>query len=547
MDKLLNCYVARKKTNAMQTRKEKRLKLVRLFDIIAQLVKDTLVYDEPITSVKSIVGYDDFSDSVRKALSDYWNRRFSAFLEYCDNEHKAFCDAIENNSENIGQYLIEAVTILQFIDEKITYNDKSNEEIDAAPSVNDRIYASCLFEKNTLYWQIGHLNSDESLKETGIWINPKLDSGFAAEDKIANKTRPLGNSNSFFHMNAILKHMRFFLQSEYSVSIKNIVLQSFKTRNLTGLKVGFGPLCCLKNDRFQIEEVRLSEGNFEKKGFRINGINGEDELIQRFQKDLWHAAEEGVDILFFPEMLGTERMIDNHYGISRFWRNTTGRMKKVGLEPPGFLIFPSLWKNRSNIAFATLTDGMIPGGFRKTVSFYDHTYGVEDLKKQEQEELIIVHIPDKACLSAMICADFLANDRKNNADVLYSCLGVDLLLVISFSPGEKDFVNKIDKFHEYGTSVIWGDSCEAIREIESEGNTKKSCIIGAVSMPLTKGICSFGEMAYKKCGFNCSSDDSCLFVIDLPSIIPWDKPIICSAEDIVTTYHSVIREYNGVP
>ena len=134
----------------MQTRKEKRLNLVRLFDIIAQLVKDTLVYKEPITSVKSIVGYDDFSDSVRKALSDYWNRGFSVFLEYCDSVHKAFCDAIKNNSENIGQYLTEAVTILQFIDEKIAYNDKSNEEKDAAPNANDRIYVSCLFEKKNV-------------------------------------------------------------------------------------------------------------------------------------------------------------------------------------------------------------------------------------------------------------------------------------------------------------------------------------------------------------------------------------------------------------
>lgn len=531
----------------MQTKEEKRLNLVRLFDIIAYLVKDTLVYNGPIASVKSIIGYEDFSDSVRKALSDYWNQGLSAFLEYCESEHKALCDAIKNNSEYIGQYLTEAVTILQFIDEKITYNDKSNEENGDAPNANDRIYVSCLFEKNMLYWQINHLNSDESLKETGIWINPKLDSGFAVEDKITKRIRPLGNSNSFFHMNAILKHMRFFLQSEYNVSVKNIVLQSFKTRKLTGLKVGFGPLCCLKKDRFQIEKVRLSEGSIEKKGFRINGINGEDELIQRLQKDMWHAAREGVDILFFPEMLGTEKMIDNHYGISRFWRNTTKSMKKAGLEPPGFLVFPSLWKNRSNTAFAALTDGMIPGGFRKTVAFYDHTYGMEDLEKQEQEELIVVHIPDKACLSAMICADFLADDRKNSADVLFSCLGVDLLLVISFSPGEKDFVNKIEKFHEYGTSVIWGDSCEAIREIKVGETTKKTCIIGAVSMPLTKGICSFGEMADKKCGFTCTSDDTCLFIIDLPFIIPWNKPVISGEKDVVKTYHSIIREYTEVP
>lgn len=528
----------------MQTIEKEKEKLKRLFNVIAQLVSIALKYDGSYASMKSIYGFEENSKSVKEALSNIWNQGIESFLNYCENEQNSLLESINSDTADLGKCVVISVAIIQFIDEKITYNEKIYRKEEDSNG-NDLIFASILFDKTPgLYWKIDHLNSDESLENTGIWVNPKLDSKFTVDDRISGKPRPLTNRNSLFHINAILKHMRFFPTS-YNVTVKNIVLKSFKARNESSLRVGFGPLCCWNKELFKTESVKVCDRGFEKKGFRINKIIREEELIHRFQKDLWHAARKDIDILFFPEMLGTDGMIDEKYGFSRYWRNTAYEMNKDGLTPPRFLVFPSLWKNRSNIAYSCLSNGMILGGFRKTVPYIHHvkeqgkeSYLQEDLEEQNQTELFIVHIPDKGCLSAMICAQFLADDKRNNADVLFSCLGVDLLLVISFSPGERDFVNKLEKFKEYGVSVVWGNCCEAIK---TDGNNKKTGIIGAVSVSGTQGISTFGEKASHNCGFHCSSNDSCLFIIDLPLIIPWNKPEIIKVEDIVNVSHSLIK------
>ena len=147
----------------------------------------------------------------------------------------------------------------------------------------------------------------------------------------------------------------------------------------------------------------------------------------------------------------------------------------------------------------------------------------------------------------MICAQFLAEDKQNNAEILFRCLGVDLLLVPSYSRGERDFVNKLGRFQEYGVSVVWGDSCNAVRETvcrEGEFSDDKECIyadscpdkdicvegkkrkliVGAVFIAGTGDLFSLGKKAISHCGFRCALKYSCIFTIDFPLMITWDKP-----------------------
>lgn len=533
-------------------------KALHIADILAQLIKITLLFPGSYSSLKMLKGFDDESylKSLNDEVKEKWKQGADVFIAFYEEKLKTLREDSEKSKDNLNKCVIEAATIALQIDSMIEYGIDKNVSYDGEQTgdksqhdVSARINLNCLFDTHPdVFWQISHLNSDTNVKETGIWLNPKFGPNLIVIDQMLDKERSLGNRESLKHLNAGLTNTCFFEIKSTSVSIRNVLLRNPKNSDDTSIKIAFAPMLGSGENPFDLEDVLKKEKGFEKKAFRIKKIKNENDLIKRFEHDLLLAAEKRVDIFFAPEMLGTIKMIgeNNDYARGLYSILYKNRKRNSRLDFPTIIFYPSLWNNRKNIVYVAHNTGRILGKVYKCVPFVDHTHGEEDLAKVRKPELLVIHIPGIACISVMICAQFLADDKKNFSDVLFRCLGVDLLLVPSYSSGERDFVNKLSRFQEYGVNVIWGDTCRAVRDIKcskydidsgkecalknscsdssrcSDGQIR-NCVIGATFVAGTGQSFRFGEKAANKCGFRCSCEDACIFTIKIPFKTEWSK------------------------
>lgn len=548
-------------------------------DILARLIKISLVFEGSRASFETLCGFEDeIHQESMKLLQNHWNQGEDIFIKYCKDRLSQIGDTTGKTGPELNQCVLEAERIIRFIDTTIiTYDElkeaksqkndlKGTDHIDEPSETTRRLDMSCLFDKsNVAFWEIGHLNTEESLKETGIWVNPKFETGFVIIDnteedehqpgnragshhlKKKDERQP-GNRDSLYHLNAKISNFRFFSTKKSKVSIRNVIFWPVIAPTANTIRIAYAPLLCDGEFPFKWEPVTISQKGFLKRGFKINGLKYEDDLILRFERDLLKASKEGATIFFAPEMLGSDKMIGERDGFAHgILYRLIAKVRNEGLKPPEIIFLPSIWKDRSNVVYAVQKDGKIVGKITKTVPFIDtKVFGEEDLRPVRNPELLIIHIKGKACISAMICAQFLAEDKKNYADVLFRSIGVDLLLVPSYTPGERDFINKIGRFREYGVNVIWGNACTAVKEREChqydasgggdclqkdncpDGSRcrlgkRRNCIAGAFFSAATGETFRFGETAKDNCGFRCSVEDSCVFTVDIPFSSSWSK------------------------
>ena len=554
-------------------------------NILARLIKITLVFEGSYASFETLCGFEKENHlKSMQSLQKIWSQGEDVFIKYCEEKLSYIEIAKRKKSLELNQCVLEAEVIIRFIDTIITYDvlekPKSQKFDSEGPNHSDDssemsrvLDMSCLFDKSDVeYWTIGHLNTDESLKETGIWINPKFETGFMIKDETAQiehqlekkgslysldtndyqeddheRNRRIENRDGLYHLNAKLSHFRFFSTKKNKVSIRNVLIWPVIEPTDNTIKIAYSPLLCEGKFPFDWDPVTIPQKGFLKRGFKINRLKYEDDLIRRFARDLVKASEEGAKIFFAPEMLGSDKMVDNQAGFAYRICELIEKMRKAGIDPPEFIFLPSIWKNRSNLVYVVQKDGKIVGKIAKTVPFVDPIkFGEEDLRQVSKPELLIIHIKGMVCISAMICAQFLAEDEKNCADVLFRSIGVDLLLVPSYTPGERDFINKIGRFREYGVNVVWGNACKAIEERECQeyktleglgclrkadcpdlsrckSGKRRDCITGAFFSAGTGETFRFGEIAKDHCGFRCSVEDSCVFILDIPFSSSWNK------------------------
>lgn len=68
--------------------------------------------------------------------------------------------------------------------------------------------------------------------------------------------------------------------------------------------------------------------------FRVEGIANEDEITKKVITNIHKAGKSGADILVFPEMLGTQKMLER----------TIALLQKEKKKCPCLIVFPSIWK-----------------------------------------------------------------------------------------------------------------------------------------------------------------------------------------------------------
>ncbi len=229
------------------------------------------------------------------------------------------------------------------------------------------------------------------------------------------------------------------------------------------------------------------------------------------KKGLELACENQVDIAFAPEMLGTaqtERRVGNY---NEFAHHVYSDAALNDNKPPLITIMPSYWEKGVNSAAIVYRDGRILGRQRKYTPYIDYqSCSIEGIKQEQIQEIYLIHIYGVHRIVISICAEFLGGF---DSDFICGQLGATLVIVPSFSHGERDFVNKLGALFPYGTSVVWGDCCGAVDHSPK--------IIGGYSLVGSNEIHEMGHNC--KCGFECGCNKGCLFTVELPLKVLYSK------------------------
>lgn len=245
----------------------------------------------------------------------------------------------------------------------------------------------------------------------------------------------------------------------------------------------------------------------EKKGVFFNPIAEAEELCERLKRDYELAGDIEADVFYGPEMLGSElsEKNDGFYNevIYEIWEQRMLNEQPV----PLLAILPSYWKEGKNCVTVVAEDGEIIEKHLKQSPYVDvKNHTIEGLEEVKEQKMIVYHIPYVHRISIMICSEFLEKEVKRVQEVLCGELGVTLLIVLSYSPGEQDFINAIPGLKVYGTTVIWGNCCGASRNSERA--------IGGCAIAGINKTHIFSDRC--ECGFSCDNVEACVFQVDIP-------------------------------
>lgn len=218
------------------------------------------------------------------------------------------------------------------------------------------------------------------------------------------------------------------------------------------LKIGVSPLTCLPaitRDTIEIED-RNGVGFFS-----IKEVKNSDIINNTFLSILKKARKEDVDILVFPEMLGTEETK------KQFEDFCEKEIFNTELSTPDIVVLPSIWKGRQNIAYVYIGELNKPIVQKKHYRFPypdNGTYHLEDLDNQETPVINVFHSEHLGRIVVAICKDLL---MKEHIEFLIGDLRASLILVPSFSTG--DFPFKMISYYgfPYDCHVVWINTCAA--------------------------------------------------------------------------------------
>ena len=413
-------------------------------------------------------------------------------------------DDIINSSEPIRY--VHAFQLICLMDAHIAYEESHTP---------GKISMSGLFteDKDNVKF-IGALNDNYS--RTGIWINPKFgttDGYYYAGDKKVR--RKLSNRDAFYKMNGVLCNCCYTHWNEKLIYRNVIVPADTENKNDEEFyKFAFCPILGFQEPLI-LSYPGINENGLQQRGIALEGHKQEDVINRRFSESWLKACEEGAELYFAPEMLGTFRMYEEENGYLKYMSELSAMAKCAGFKPPRVTIMPGKWEDGVSRAVIVNSDGLILGEQIRHIRFIDRAdHMVEAMRPLNPKEYCIIHIPGLYRIGLLICAEFLPQEGNDSVERLCRDLGCNLMLVPSFSAGEYDYMSALPITKPYGTSVIWGNCCGA--------NHYSPEIIGGLSVAGTDYVGRMGSFC--KCAYSCKEDKGCLFILRLPAAALMGKP-----------------------
>lgn len=186
--------------------------------------------------------------------------------------------------------------------------------------------------------------------------------------------------------------------------------------------------------------------------FEITEIMNTDELVKCALKQLELAREKGVDILCYPEMLGTEEVIGALQEKLKGFPDGRGSY-------PSFIVCPSIWKENKNICHVLDRNGNLTASQEKQYAFQYPYGGMKYLENIKPDKTVnILHCNGPGRIAVLICRDAL---ERKYLYMLLEHLKVTLILMPSFSTGNYDFGEIMQMCRAYDCCAAWINTCSA--------------------------------------------------------------------------------------
>lgn len=480
----------------------------KYLNLMARALRVADQFPAPFHQMAACQGYDQAVSAMTASLDTAWDKGLPALFTHLEQA----IQTVELGCETVNY--IRAAEICRWMDRRIRYLSAADTQgfslYKLLPYSGDQ--PACIDSLNTNY------------AETGIQLHPRY-AVTKFYDQQADKLRPLGNRDAFEGLNG---HLQNICYTHWSTrcSIRHVVIPyEYATNKEDGpLRIAFCPMSCKgTKSLLKTKNVPFERGGVLFNGILVEGVKHARELRARFVRDWKAARDHGADIVFAPEMLGMAELEarSGKYNalLRQLYMEESSRQKKQ----PILTILPSFWRSGINTTTVVYQDGTVLGVQPKYTPFVNVGEGyMEALVEQEIHRLLVIHIPGVHRIVVMICADFLSIQAPETRRLICEELGATMIIVPAYSHGEQDFINLLPSLKSYGITVVWGDCC---------GAATPPRIVGACSIAGTDGIMRFGPKC--KCSGVCKSNQSCLFLTDLPMRLTrtkpnapyWDKPV----------------------
>lgn len=479
-----------------------REQVIALMNILAALIGYISKFPLPFQLLHGVVGFEFMGESVRREMNECFRQSSNVDIFLKELQKKVKQTVSKENQKN----MLTAYHTCMWLDQMLTYEDVSTGKLSIYGLIPLRAFYAA---------EIDTLN--DNYEETGICINPKLSvykTSMLLSDG-AEKERTAASRGAFVGINGELTNISYYEWNKGYVVHNIIVPYEYKEADgessVEGnLKIGFIPVSD-KTDLIIPEYKNGREGKYTLRKMYLNSPNDEETIHARLKRGLELACKNQVDIVFGPEMLGTRETERCAGSYNEFVRRIYSDAIMKNRNPPLITVLPSCWSKGTNSATIVYRDGHVLGRQKKYTPYVNfQSCSVEGIRGGQPRELYLIHIQGVHRIAVSICAEFLEGFDSN---LICGQLGATLIVVPSFSHGERDFVSKLGAFFPYGTSVIWGDCCGAV--------SYSPKIIGGCSIVGSNEIYEMGNNS--NCGFSCGKNKGCLFIIELPLKVVYSK------------------------
>lgn len=193
---------------------------------------------------------------------------------------------------------------------------------------------------------------------------------------------------------------------------------------------------------------------YEKKIFYIDSMKTDAEkmLEARYLEIVKRCKGKNIDFLIFPEMLLTEKIIDN-----------LKKLDKMEKPDPKIIVNGTIWKDRKNISEITDGNGNLILEYQKKEPFElkkDGKTYKEELDRSDKKEYSIIEIEGIGRIGICICKDLI----NENVRLFHKKIDTNILLVPAFSNSMDLKSSAKELAEDYHCIVVIANACSAIEE-----------------------------------------------------------------------------------
>lgn len=293
----------------------------------------------------------------------------------------------------------------------------------------------------------------------------------------------------------------------------------------SSLRIAISPLTREKVVNFSKPYERINDKTGARQQyFRVESIMREDELTLQVLENMYCAGKDGADILVFPEMLGTSKMLEHILSLIS---------QQDSEKVPALVVFPSIWEktagdeNNTNRSCLILQGNEILFEQHKRCDFkYLSERGpvYEDINRYDSGHNImnLLHVEGLGRICIIICVDFLVTQ---NRDQIVKNLCPTLVCSLSFSTGSFHFRTLGEACFYQGCNWVWCNTCSAANETSKLENFKS---VGMITT-LCKNNDLSDESSFKrqfsgKTECKKANCQKCIYYAEIPLVLDISLP-----------------------